>query len=231
MISLHILFQMVTRFNLSIIYVISFSLPILLIFVSWCFFFSRNYDHTFIPTISETMVFMPQIRIFGVGMTIEAVFVFLFGLIQNDLLFYFINKKKDCEKHCIFLTKFNFCLIIVASFMLILLALCPVKYYWWPHMVGAFGFFSSIIIYFCIYDYLRIKLKYPLGIFSFIFSSASFISILLTVFLRNNLFGSYNAVRYSFSSIFQYLTLFFLLCKIIVVWKKTPVHYINVSIK
>ena len=164
-------------------------------------------------TISETVVALPEMRIFATGMTVEALLIATVFFLRDHILDILIKKKTKTLIFLHFMTRFT---AFFAPIGLITLSNFNVGQYWWPHMTGAFTFFIATILYFICYDAILGILKKRPSCISITWVVLATLCIAFAAIGRpfgNNMTGTSQDYLISASSMGQYLAVVFLATK------------------
>lgn len=219
-------------FNLSGIYIVCTVIPVVTLTVTFSLFFTTegHYgSYGFIPTMSETVVFFPENRIFLVGMSVTAAFMTLYFFFRNHLLIS-IREKEPFKKNKVLRIVHGamWVLSIIIPLSLILLAACPVNVLFIPHMMGAFGFFICGNLYFLLNCFFFAKTQPPLNFVTLIPNLLSIVLMVLCFALRPpNKNPSKTQVE--ISSFFQYGAGLLLVLSFSLTLHRMPRHGIRIS--
>ena len=223
-------------FNAKFIYILTLILPLLIIGSCWGCYYGLGHNKgtlATVMTISETVISLPEMRIFATGMTVESLLIATVFFLRDHCIESLIKKKttkliilKGLSRFCAFLSPLA--LITLSNF--------NVKQYWWPHMVGAFTFFITTIIYFICYDWMLGSLKRRPNWVSIATVVMAVLSIAFACIGRNigNTLSTNSPHRdplISASSCGQYLAVVFLAIKCCFTLRDLPNHGIKFSQK
>ncbi|OHT16722.1 hypothetical protein TRFO_12981 [Tritrichomonas foetus] len=208
------------------IYKIASIFPVVTVLACWSIYYSTNHFRKGrIRTISETVQFFPENRIFPVAMNIEAMFLFFILVVRQKIIHKLFDFKKITKsslfKFSYYLTSF---LIPVNALGLSILADVTLIDHKIIHLAAAFTFFLGMFLYFCISDFWAKKAGYEISIVSRLIPYLGillFIAhiVITVVFWRNRLV-------YSIGSIIQYTCALLIFTKIWMLAKETPKHLV-----
>ena len=182
------------------------------------------------PTIGEMMINDPQARIFGVGMTFEAVFILCFGLIRDHIImFMFENAGRINQFLCRVLLRITRFLIILVCVSLVILACCPVSYNEVLHNISSALFFIGLFMYFSICDFLTWKMNQPIKIASVTITAVGIACAIIFAVLRYPYSDVPNKLYYGIGAGFEYVAVFCAFIKTIILKQEMPSHGIRIS--
>jgi len=209
------------KLSITPIYYISIILPFVSVIVCWIFYYSMHnkYDGR-IKTISETVLYFPETRIFGVGLSIESVFVFVLILIRNT-----VASDLSVKKNIRFPTLQLFMKIGLIAIPLGIFSLCTITLLDNApiHLTGAFFFFIGSIIYFTISDYVLRKLGMNISLLSFSVSwlALGFAILYMTLMSMQKFLSA--------GAIFQYITSLLIFVKLFLFQYDIPNHNVQIT--
>ena len=207
-------------------------LPWLVVISGLVFYFLRGPSYGYIPSIGELMVGQPQERIFGVGMTIEAVFLLFFGLIRDHIIiFLFERASKINQKVCRVLLQFTRFLIVIACFAMIVCACVPVNYNATAHEAATVVFFLTLFGYFLFSDVLTWKMEQTVKVASVSLTAFGMLFAVVFAVLRFAVTPTSVKVMYGVASVFEYIAVFLLFIKLVVLKQEMPRHGIRLTKK
>lgn len=208
------------------VYEVTMILPFVSILICWSIYYSTShYRRGRIRTISETVMFFPENRIFPVAMSIDAILLLLIFLMRQKII------RKLAEKNDLFKNnsyqKFNkiaYSLIISSTLGLFLLSNVTLKDSKVVHLVSACFFFFGIIIYLGLSDIWAKRVGYKIGYISTIIPYLAF--VLATIYTIITLILYRNRFIYSIGSLLEYASSALIFLKIYLMRKETPTHTI-----
>jgi hypothetical protein len=182
-----------------------------------------------IPTYSELVEDTPQSRIWAVGMTVQGIFLLLFGVLRDHVVTVHLSSAVRISRRiCNVLMELSRVLILLASFALMLLACIPISSLRAVHASAAGVFFGSLSLYFFVGDYLTWKMKQPLKIASVGLTGANVICVSVAVIVR---YANDSPAAYDASSVLSYIAVAGLFAKLVVLRMDMPKHGIRLSRK
>lgn len=208
------------------IYEVTTILPVVSILICWIIYYSTShYRKGRIRTISETVMFFPENRIFPVAMSIDSILLLLIFSMRQKII------KKLAEKNVLFsnrnyqiFTKIAFSLIISSTLGLLVLSNVTLKDSKPIHLTAAMFFFFGIIFYLILSDYWANRVKYKIGKISYMIPYLAL--VLATIYTIITIFIWRNRFIYSIGSILEYISGGLIYLKIYLMQKETPVHTI-----
>ena len=220
-------------FRLEYLYLTMAILPVIIVIPGIVFYFKQGPSYGYIPSLGECMVGQPQERIFGVGMTIEAVFLLFFGLIRDHIMIFLLERASRVnQKVCRGLLQVTRILIVIACFALIVCACVPANYNEMAHHVGSCLFFATLFGYFLVSDILRGKMKQPGKVTTYGLTGFGLAFALIFALIRSSVKKSGNVKTvYGVASVSEYLSIVLLFIKLIAMNQEMPRHGIRLERK
>ena len=213
-------------FNFKWIYYIQFSLFFIVLGSAWSIYYGRGHykKYDFIPTISETVYFYPENRIFGVGMVINTMLNACIFIFRSHIFDILVIKKNEGNW-----TAMKVILNILAATVFVsmcLVANVTVVYNRDIHMVVAFTFFASACLYHVLSDiFLSILGRRP-SYFSIITTIVGSIVIIIGPYIRAYMENPSNSLK-TISSFCQYTSSFCITLKMFLTQFDFPKHGIR----
>lgn len=201
-------------------------LPIVSVFICWIIYYSTSHFRKGrIRTISETVMFFPENRIFPMAMSIDAILLLLIFLMRQKIIKKLaekneINKKESYQKYA----KILHYLIISFVSGLLILANISLKDNRIIHLLASLVFFFGIIIYLIISDYWAKRVGYQIKLYSYIIPYIAL--VLATIYTIITIFIWRDRFIYSIGSILEYISSALIYLKIYMIKKETPAHTI-----
>ena len=216
------------HFNLSVIYFANIFFPLFTIIPSTIVYFAKMGTSSI--TRIELFVIICHHRVFRVCIIVESILLLVFGLVQHSVVMVYFTRETNCKRRAHYLAKINNALIIFSSVLLVLIGSSPENHSWHLHNFGIYGFFTGMLVYFCIYDYVRVELRQSLGMISLVFNAIFFIALLSSALMRL-IICDMNQLQMGLISATELIEFLSLVSKIFVIWKKTHLHYIRIKAK
>lgn len=218
-------------FRLEVFYAVTSILPILICVVGVLFYCIGETEYGYIPTLAEIMAGEPQARIFGVGITLESIFILFFGLLRDHLILFQLERGGMNQAVCRKLLQATRFLIVILCFSLIVVACVPTTYNVTVHITACFIFFASVFGYFIVGDFLFKKMNQNVSV------GAIMVTVFGTVF--SVLYGIFRccipaeprAVYYGISSVCEYLAIILIFVKLLIIRQEMPKHGIRLRKK
>jgi hypothetical protein len=180
-----------------------------------------------IPTYSELVVASPQNRIWAVGMSLQGLFLLLFGVLRDHMLQLHVSRSaKQSIFLCQVLVQVTRVLLILSSFALMILACAPIDKEALLHEIAAAFFFFGLSFYFFVGDYLTWTIKKPIKIVSIVLTAGNVVLIVVAVIVR---YSNSNPAAYDTASVLSYLAAIGLFAKLVLIKMDMPKHGLRLS--
>jgi hypothetical protein len=222
-------------YHLQYFYIAIAVFPCLLILACLiCFFASPSTIATLpkgahVPAFSELVVDSPQDRIWGVGMTLQSIFLLLFGLLRDHIVQLYVERTDLSRRRvCTVLLAVSRVLIILTSFALVFLACVPVKSGSPIHSPAGAVFFSGLSLYFFVGDFLTWRKGRTIKVVSVGLTLASVVLMIVAVVVK---YTNNSPVAYDASSVLGYLAVIGAFAKLIILKMDMPAHGLRLSRK
>lgn len=196
----------IVQFPAKVLYILSFVIPVTSVFVAITIHYSLRHNKgtpATIMTISESVVDLPESRVFNIGMTFGAMLQFAIYFMRHHYLVTIVRRD---SKFILRLLKWIVILCeFLGPFTFIGIGNFTVKEFTNAHNSFAIIFFYSVCLYFIFYDIILMcttkKLKWYSGMLSYLM----LITTLLAGWVRFAVPLS-NDAGVSASSVFEYIT-------------------------
>lgn len=216
-------------FRLDVFYTAAAIFPILICIVGIVFYCMDSTDYGYVPTLAEIMAGEPQARIFGIGMTLESVFILFFGLMKDHLTLFQLEKGGMNQALCRKLLQATRFLVVFTCFSLIVVACVPTNYNPTAHITACFLFFSSVFGYFIVSDILRHQMNQDVRTGSIIVTGIGFVSSILYGVFRCFITSEPHKVYYGISSVCEYIAVIMVFIKLLIIRQEMPEHGIRIT--
>jgi hypothetical protein len=203
-------------------YVVGFLFPLASVFSCWIVFYALGHNGPGrLFTISETVLKLPENRIFAVTMNLETVLLFLIFFVRNRIL-----QSKAAAGFPLFLSKVFAAVLPVNLSILSLVTLedhAPV------HLLSSFIFFFGCILYFIVTDSLAVRCGFTVSKFSRVLTWLSLALFFAHTFAMGKGRKIQSMTLLTIGALFQYDTAFAIFLKIAVFRNDLPKHSVKLS--
>lgn len=210
----------------NFIYHMATLLPLISTLICWSIYYSTSHLRKGrIRTISETVNYFPENRIFPIAMNIEAIMLLLIFLVRQKIIHKLADLKKEVKTKSFRIScTISVILIYLVVGGLSILSSVTLLDNRVIHLVASFFFFFGILFYFCISDYCARLVGYSIPFYSLIVPYISLVCALIYTYIT--LFVWRNRFIYSIGSLLEYLTSVLIFMKVFFIGKETPSHSI-----
>lgn len=213
--------------NISFLYYFASIFPFAVIMVSWiCYYSLGHHTKGDIPFISDTVVKLPQRRIFAAGMAIEMWFIVILYYIRIRYI-RSAAAKIGISKNISYMIKlfFMYICIIFVPIGLFVLSAVTLEMNFKVHISGAIVFFFGSWIFYVVSDFAIIQCKIKINLVSLSFTW--FIFGFLVLYTVLSTFSKKSLVNAG--AIFQYLTALSTFAKLICFKFDIPDHHLDIK--
>ena len=190
--------------DVKLLHIIAGVFPIAATLACWALYYGIPHSKgERLRTISETVVFFPENRIFAVAMTVESLLLLVIYRIRNEAI-------KQVTKSSTLVLQILAYLMPTGLTVLSCVTLFDHKLI---HLIGATVFFMGNVVYFLISDRLIVKAGFKLGKISQLITYIILIPFFGHLYFTNAY--PYNIPLYNIGSVFQYTLAILIFVKIL----------------
>lgn len=208
--------------SLKLIYEFALIVPILSVLFSTIIYYTTwRFKKGRIRTISETVVYFPENKIFAFSMSIDCILLAIIFSIRQKIIRKLAKKQDLTENKSYKMSmKISQTLILLSSLGLLFLSNITLKDSRNLHLISALNFFFGIILYLLISDYWAKRVGYNISLFSYLIPYSAL--AMASIFTIITIFFSRNRFIYSIGSIIEYFCSFLIYMKIYLIHVETP---------
>ncbi|EAX96062.1 hypothetical protein TVAG_265510 [Trichomonas vaginalis G3] len=215
------------KHKLTFLYYFGSIFPFTIVIISWiCYYSLGHYTKGKIPYISDTVVKLPQRRIFAAGMSIEGWFIILIFYLRIS---YCSELAHEANVYLTISYKIKvfilWILLVCAPIGLFVLSAITLEMNLSVHLTGAAVFFFGSFIFYAVSDFTLMQCKVKLNIISLVLTwlVVGFL-VLYTVFASFSKRSFVNA-----GAIFQYISSLCIFGKLFCMQYDIPGHHIEIK--